>query len=122
MKNYDEATIIREMKRRSGINITSKNEICISVNSNIGIHTWGKIDYLLNYCGYTIHKSEIKDNSAPIDEKEEKVAKRFEKRSKINMAKMTKNVMKAKNDNDDDNSSLTLFLNRKKNNIIKNHK
>ena len=33
------------------------NHIIIPKNAVIGIHTWGRIDFLVHYCGYVLNRS-----------------------------------------------------------------
>lgn len=47
MKNYNPNQIIAEL---SG-DIDIKNKLII-VDKNLGLSKWGKIDFLVNHCGY----------------------------------------------------------------------
>lgn len=95
-RNYDEANVVRSLMRKHSINISyCGNTRTIEVEKNaydIGNGSWGKIDYLVKYCGYTviyvahIKKRNIAINSALIEE--ENIAPR------INMVSMVKNTMK----------------------------
>lgn len=51
-KHYDEATAIRAVAKKCQVNYGDK---IIGVNTStgtVGNNTWGKIDYLCNYCGW----------------------------------------------------------------------
>ena len=51
-KHYDEATAIRAVAKKCQVNYGDKT---IGVNTStgqVGNGTWGKIDYLCNYCGW----------------------------------------------------------------------
>lgn len=51
-KKHDERKDLMSVSRIARID---GNHIIIGDKSAVGIHTWGKIDYLVNYCGYTVH-------------------------------------------------------------------
>lgn len=51
MQRHDENKDLRSVARVCRISLWDKTIKC-SDKSKIGIHTWGKIDYLVNYCGY----------------------------------------------------------------------
>lgn len=53
-KNYDEGNIVALLNKHKNVGVTNKT---IYLTGNVGIKTWGKIDYLTNHCGYgTIRK------------------------------------------------------------------
>lgn len=51
-KKHDERKDLRSVSRIARIN---GNHIIIGDKSAVGIHTWGKIDFLVHYCGYHVH-------------------------------------------------------------------
>lgn len=51
-KKHDERKDLRSVSRVTHID---GNHITIGDKSAVGIHTWGKIDFLVNYCGYHVH-------------------------------------------------------------------
>ena len=53
-KKHDEKKDLKCVSRVAEIN---GNHIIISTNSVIGIHTWGRIDFLVHYCGYVLNRS-----------------------------------------------------------------
>ena len=53
-KKHDEKKDLKCVSRVAEIN---GNHIIIPTNSVIGIHTWGRIDFLVNYCGYVLNRS-----------------------------------------------------------------
>ena len=53
-KKHDEKKDLKCVSRVAEIN---GNHIIIPTNSVIGIHTWGRIDFLLHYCGYVVIRS-----------------------------------------------------------------
>ena len=56
MKNYDEATVRKQLKKKGiKVNISAGGLRTLLVpidDPNIGIRTWGKIDYLCHYHSY----------------------------------------------------------------------
>lgn len=56
-KNYDEASVLRSISNRVGINYASHILTVDLNNPKIGNGTWGKIDYLCHYCGWMWMKS-----------------------------------------------------------------
>lgn len=56
-KNYDEASVLRSISNRVGINYASRILTVDLNNPKIGNGTWGKIDYLCHYCGWMWMKS-----------------------------------------------------------------
>lgn len=51
-KKHDERKDLRSVSRVARID---GNHITVGDKSAVGIHTWGKIDFLVNYCGYHLH-------------------------------------------------------------------
>ena len=56
-KNYDEASVLRSISNRVGINYANRILTVDLNNPKIGNGTWGKIDYLCHYCGWMWMKS-----------------------------------------------------------------
>lgn len=56
MKKYDERKVTAMLNRINGVNVAGKT-ITINPSATVGIHQWGKIDYLCNYCDYIVIKS-----------------------------------------------------------------
>ena len=54
MKEYDENKVLRSIARVAHV---EDNHIILKSDAVIGIHTWGKLDYLVNYKGYTVSRS-----------------------------------------------------------------
>lgn len=48
---HDENKDLRSVSRIAKVNLGNKT-IQASKNANIGIHMWGKIDFLTKYCGW----------------------------------------------------------------------
>lgn len=53
-KKHDEKKDLKCVSKVAEIN---GNRIIIPTNSVIGIHTWGRIDFLVHYCGYVLNRS-----------------------------------------------------------------
>ena len=53
-KKHDER---KDLKCVSRIAKIDGNRIIIPINAVIGIHTWGRIDFLVHYCGYVLNRS-----------------------------------------------------------------
>lgn len=85
MKNYDEGSIVRVLTKNPAIDITySKNMNVVSIvkgATTIGNGTWGKIDFLIKHCDYTLALVDANANrAAKLAEAE---AKRAAKRAAI---------------------------------------
>lgn len=100
MRKYDEASVVRILKKNKGVRVNSNNVIeVLTTSPAVGIGTWGKIDYLVNYCGYFVTFSnnvlytngnkEDKDDSA-----EKENTKAVKRAAKLNMAAMAKASMR----------------------------
>lgn len=53
-KKHDER---KDLKCVSRIAKIDGNHIIIPINAVIGIRTWGRIDFLVHYCGYVLNRS-----------------------------------------------------------------
>lgn len=53
-KKHDERKDLKCVSRVAEIN---GNRIIIPIDAVIGIHTWGRIDFLVHYCGYVLIRS-----------------------------------------------------------------
>lgn len=94
MRNYDEARVVRELDRRPGVKIGNG---LIEVNKNdhnLGIKSWGKVDFLVHYCGYhlMITTRTLNGSKRIINEEDAFESKR--KKSKSLMTKLVKNAMR----------------------------
>ena len=48
---YNENEVLRTLSKHNAIDVNKKK---ITVSGNVGIGTWGKIDFLRNYHGYWV--------------------------------------------------------------------
>lgn len=53
-KKHDERKDLKCVSKVADIN---GNRIIIPTDAVIGIHTWGRIDFLLHYCGYILYRA-----------------------------------------------------------------
>lgn len=93
MKNYDEATVLRELKRNRSIKISGTIIKVPKDSTDVGIRTYGKIDYLVNYCGY---KLIMIDNILPVgkDNDTERKSRKPKAKERFSLAKSVKKAMK----------------------------
>ena len=102
MKNhYDEASVIRSLSRKSSIKINSieKTIEVVKNNNEVGIGSWGKIDYLTKVHGYVVLFVKALSKSKSIkkldnDDYQGKSNKTAKREAKFNMAAMAKSAMK----------------------------
>lgn len=53
-KKHDERKDLKCVSKVAEIN---GNRIIIPTNAVIGIHIWGRIDFLIHYCGYILYRA-----------------------------------------------------------------
>jgi hypothetical protein len=53
-KKHDERKDLKCVSKVAEIN---GNRIIIPTDTVIGIHTWGRIDFLIHYCGYILYRA-----------------------------------------------------------------
>ena len=53
-KKHDERKDIKCVSKVAEIN---GNRIIVPTDAVIGIHTWGRIDFLIHYCGYFLYRA-----------------------------------------------------------------
>lgn len=86
-KKHDEKKDLKCVSRVAEIN---GNHIIIPTNSVIGIHTWGRIDFLVNYCGYILNRSKnVKASNLKFEDAEvsAREAKKIKKEHKLSNKK-----------------------------------
>ena len=78
MNKYDENKVLRSVARVASIN---SNHIILKADAVVGIHMWGKLDYLTNYRGYTVSRSNnvIKVKNDENSQKSDKRTKNYGK-------------------------------------------
>lgn len=86
-KKHDERKDLKCVSKVAEIN---GNHIIIPTNSFIGIHMWGRIDFLVNYCGYILNRSNnVKASNLKFAEAEvsAREAKKIKKEHKLSNKK-----------------------------------
>lgn len=53
-KKHDEKKDLKCVSKVAEIN---GNRIIVPTDAVIGIHTWGRIDFLVHYCGYILYRA-----------------------------------------------------------------
>ena len=86
-KKHDEKKDLKCVSKVAEIN---GNHIIIPTNSVIGIHTWGRIDFLVHYCGYILNRSKnVKASNLKFEDAEvsAREAKKIKKEHKLSNKK-----------------------------------
>ena len=101
MRNYDETKCVNAINRKPSVQVTLADKLIevVKESPDVGNSTWGKIDYLCNYCGYRyIMVSKLINKKLYNTYKEDNYEIKSKREKRLNMAQMTKNAMKkAKN-------------------------
>ena len=87
MKKHDERKDLKCVSKVAEIN---GNHIIIPNNTVIGIHMWGRIDFLVNYCGYILNRSNnVKASNLRFEDAEisAREAKKIKKEHKLSNKK-----------------------------------
>lgn len=94
-KHYDEAYCVRALSRKHSCQISmSGNQRIIEVekDGDLGNGSWGKIDFLVHYCGYSVITVPFIHRGRKFVEDEQKV--NIPKVNGFDMTSSVKNVMK----------------------------
>ena len=86
-KKHDERKDLKCVSKVAEIN---GNHIIIPTNTVIGIHTWGRIDFLVHYCGYILNRSNnVKASNLKFEDAEIRAreAKKIKKEHKLSNKK-----------------------------------
>lgn len=81
-KKHDERKDLKCVSKVAEIN---GNRIIVPTDAVIGIHTWGRIDFLVHYCGYILYRaknvkaSNLKFEDATVSAREAKKIKKEHK-------------------------------------------
>lgn len=82
MKKHDEKKDLKCVSKVAEIN---GNHIIVPTDAAIGIHTWGRIDFLVHHCGYILNRgknikaSNLKFEDAEVSDREAKKIKKEHK-------------------------------------------
>ena len=86
-KKHDERKDLKCVSKVAEIN---GNRIIIPTDAVIGIHTWGRIDFLVHYCGYILNRSKnVKASNLKFEDAEvsAREAKKIKKEHKLSNKK-----------------------------------
>ena len=86
-KKHDEKKDLKCVSKVAEIN---GNRIIIPTNTVIGIHMWGRIDFLVHYCGYILNRSKnVKASNLKFEDAEvsAREAKKIKKEHKLSNKK-----------------------------------
>lgn len=87
MKKHDEKKDLKCVSKVAEIN---GNHIIVPTDAVIGIHTWGRIDFLVHYCGYILNRGKnIKASNLKFEDAEVRAreAKKIKKEHKLSNKK-----------------------------------
>lgn len=95
MANYDEASAVNALKKKRSVKI-SNGVIKISRdNTELGNGSWGKISYLVNYCGYKqIFVDEDFSKSSKFNDDDNIKRHKPKAKERLSLAKLSKKIMK----------------------------
>lgn len=86
-KKHDEKKDLKCVSKVAEIN---GNHIIVPTDAVIGIHTWGRIDFLVHYCGYILNRGKnIKASNLKFEDAEVRAreAKKIKKEHKLSNKK-----------------------------------
>lgn len=82
-KKHDERKDLKCVSKVAEIN---GNRIIVPTDAVIGIHTWGRIDFLIHYCGYILYRAKnVKASNLNFEDAEvsAREAKKIKKEHKL---------------------------------------
>lgn len=86
-KKHDEKKDLKCVSKVAEIN---GNHIIVPTDAVIGIHTWGRIDFLVHYCGYILNRGKnVKASNLKFEDAEVRAreAKKIKKEHKLSNKK-----------------------------------
>lgn len=86
-KKHDEKKDLKCVSKVAEIN---GNRIIVPTDAVIGIHTWGRIDFLIHYCGYILYRAKnVKASNLNFEDAEvsAREAKKIKKEHKLSNKK-----------------------------------
>ena len=86
-KKHDEKKDLKCVSKVAEIN---GNHIIVPTDAVIGIHTWGRIDFLVHYCGYILNRGKnVKASNLKFEDAEVRAreAKKIKKEYKLSNKK-----------------------------------
>lgn len=103
MAKHDEVNVLRSLSRNKevSVNLANKTIIVSKDSQSVGNGTWGKIDFLVHYCGYTQLFGNGKNVKRAVNADTEVIKIKKEKKEpkngvKLKLAKEVKQVFKKK--------------------------
>lgn len=103
MAKHDEVNVLRSLGRNKEVSVNQANKtITVSKEAQgVGNGTWGKIDYLVHYCGYTQLFTNDKNVKRSVNAETKVVSSKKEKKetkqaAQLKLAKEVKQVFKKK--------------------------
>lgn len=104
-RKHDEASVIRSLMKKRGeikVDAITKTIEVVKDASSVGIRTWGKIDYLVHYCGYhQIFVTNVSRTTSMDSARNEFVTtvnvntKKQKQEAKLDIARNTKKILKS---------------------------
>ena len=96
-RKYDEVSVCRSLSKKHEVNVDTQRKVIevVKNNTTVGNGSWGKIDYLCNYCGYhaiMVNGISARKGNSMQQRVEDNVSVKFNIR--FDMAETTKNAMK----------------------------
>lgn len=97
-RKYDEVSVCRSLSKKHDISIDIQRKVIevVKNTTSVGNGSWGKIDYLCNYCGYCaimVNGISARKRNDVQQCAEDKISARILVLN-FNMAETTKNAMK----------------------------
>lgn len=90
-KIYDEASAIRAVSKKCAINYgIHQIEVPTEGNNVPGNATWGKIDYLCNYCGWHWVRKNVSANAKTIEKKQKQSNNKHKKNATVQTKHQTR--------------------------------
>lgn len=78
-RKYDENKCVASLARNHKVRLVMAKHIQLPKENTIGIHSWGMIDYLVNYCGYVYtYYDNTRNTSAPIKKNRHKKSNKYQ--------------------------------------------
>lgn len=90
MGKYDETSVVKALKAKNGVKVdTVLKTVKINAGAHVGNSTYGKVDFLCNYCGYTktVVNEELKAEQISFPVESSKQQKRDAKAANLKRAK-----------------------------------
>lgn len=93
MRNYDENSAVRSLSK-CGCKVDAVRKVIEIPKNTIGIHCWGKVDFLCHHCGFTflmvksIGKSKVNKNVEAREQRKQQKQEQHKLKDKRNERKI----------------------------------